>query len=814
MDHRSLAAQGIELAAGVHLGPNVVRMESRGLRTDRGDAGREIEKQNEEVRRISAKILDLAEARKRIEAARKAEEQRRDTDLEILRSVREANAKLRALADETGKRIETKKQETAKTVKEQLGEAEPKEAEELCSAVRQKVLSGDEISEQDLSCFSTGVRRWIGGEQKRQELERKKLECKKLGRWNQPETVDEAVARAKEDARAGYRWELIRRGEWEPFECPGEREAVKAAGKKAEALWGKAKLTEIAKARVARRKAELAGELPHLYEVLREARREAIDIYRAKNALRGAVGRDGCPGELEAAEASDKKAEARWGKAKLTQIAKARVARKAELKAGEEPSSRYDTRAQARREASDIYCAKNALRGVREPGGCRGEWEAAEAAEKKADAQRDKDMETWKKRGQRRAKAAKIAERKAEREALEQKFTALPQERQEWVEQYFPVILEQARQQVERLKQESAAILEQTEKQVNRFQQEHAALEKRIKAHVQARPEEPEQPNPPKKPLFGYARPSKRARYEQDLEQYGKAKATCEAYEAAFAEWEKEGEKYEKQRREAARQIGLAQDKHGKQRLEMDRQIGLAQDVLARYLGSNPKDQSSPLWREAANRAKVDDPKRWDKIERDVGSARDWHKLATQKGCYHVIGDLLNADQILIAEGYGTAASVYEITGRAVVVALDSWNLQGVAKALHETYPAKHITILGDDDRLLVDRNPNGLPNVGREKAEEAAREVGGTAIFPYFLESEKGAEFTDFGDLARSQGLDAVKSRVEYHFELLAARAEKLKHEQEPAIEEQELEKRRLERDWEEPEEEVGLDVDDEMQL
>ena len=307
MDHRSLAARGIELAAGVHLGPNVVRMESRGLRTDRGDAGREIEKQNEEVRRISAKILDLAEARKRIEAARKAEEQRRDTDLEILRSVREANAKLRALADETGKRIETKKQETAKTVKEQLGEAEPKEAEELCSAVRQKVLSGDEISEQDLSCFSTGVRRWIGGNKKDRSWSAKSWSAKSWdGGINRKLWMRRSHEQKKTPALATV-GSLYGGGEWEPFECPGEREAVKAAGKKAEALWGKAKLTEIAKARVARRKAELAGELPHLYEVLREARREAIDIYRAKNALRGAVGRDGCPGELEAAEAFGQK---------------------------------------------------------------------------------------------------------------------------------------------------------------------------------------------------------------------------------------------------------------------------------------------------------------------------------------------------------------------------------------------------------------------------------------------------------------------------------------------------------------------------
>ncbi|MDR3566582.1 MAG: DUF5710 domain-containing protein [Syntrophobacteraceae bacterium] len=70
VDHRSLEAQGTPRVAGVHLGPNVVRMESRGLRTDRGDAGCEIEKQNEEVRRISAQIIDLGEVRGRMESER------------------------------------------------------------------------------------------------------------------------------------------------------------------------------------------------------------------------------------------------------------------------------------------------------------------------------------------------------------------------------------------------------------------------------------------------------------------------------------------------------------------------------------------------------------------------------------------------------------------------------------------------------------------------------------------------------------------------------------------------------------------------
>lgn len=81
LDHRSLEAQraaaiergDIEQAAKlerlptVHLGPNVVQMEQRGIRTERGDKGRDITQRN-------AQIINLAGVRQRIETARAAYE--------------------------------------------------------------------------------------------------------------------------------------------------------------------------------------------------------------------------------------------------------------------------------------------------------------------------------------------------------------------------------------------------------------------------------------------------------------------------------------------------------------------------------------------------------------------------------------------------------------------------------------------------------------------------------------------------------------------------------------------------------------------
>ena len=51
IDHRSLAAQGIERVPGVHLGPTVLAMEARGIETERGAEARAVAQQNAELDR-------------------------------------------------------------------------------------------------------------------------------------------------------------------------------------------------------------------------------------------------------------------------------------------------------------------------------------------------------------------------------------------------------------------------------------------------------------------------------------------------------------------------------------------------------------------------------------------------------------------------------------------------------------------------------------------------------------------------------------------------------------------------------------------
>ena len=112
-------------------------------------------------------------------------------------------------------------------------------------------------------------------------------------------------------------------------------------------------------------------------------------------------------------------------------------------------------------------------------------------------------------------------------------------------------------------------------------------------------------------------------------------------------------------------------------------------------------------------------------------------KDSRKEGCFHAVGGIAAvaaAPALVIAEGYATAATLAEALGHATVAAFDAGNLPAVAKALHEKFPDKPVIIAGDDDRHL--EATQGV-NPGKAKAQEAAKAVGGTAIFPIFAPGE-----------------------------------------------------------------------------
>lgn len=132
-----------------------------------------------------------------------------------------------------------------------------------------------------------------------------------------------------------------------------------------------------------------------------------------------------------------------------------------------------------------------------------------------------------------------------------------------------------------------------------------------------------------------------------------------------------------------------------------------------------------------------------------------------KESTFHVIPfseSLAEVDTIYIAEGFATAATIYEAIQKPVVVSFDSGNLFSVAKALKEKFKDKAIIICGDDDRFTT--KPDGtLYNAGRESAEKAAKEVLGKAVFPKF-KTDNG-KLTDFNDLFLSEGIDEVKNQI-----------------------------------------------------
>ena len=122
------------------------------------------------------------------------------------------------------------------------------------------------------------------------------------------------------------------------------------------------------------------------------------------------------------------------------------------------------------------------------------------------------------------------------------------------------------------------------------------------------------------------------------------------------------------------------------------------------------------------------------------------------KGLFHIIRQL--ADLIYIGEGYATMASVHSATGKACFVAFNAGNLKDVCSQVRASYPDNEIVVCADDDHL-TEGNP------GLTKAREAALEIGAGMAVPDFGES-RGSRETDFNDLHRVKGLDAVKTAVD----------------------------------------------------
>ena len=126
-------------------------------------------------------------------------------------------------------------------------------------------------------------------------------------------------------------------------------------------------------------------------------------------------------------------------------------------------------------------------------------------------------------------------------------------------------------------------------------------------------------------------------------------------------------------------------------------------------------------------------------------------KGGKKSGCFYELPGQGNT--IYLAEGYATAATIHEVTGGTVIVACDAGNLLPVAKAIREKHPSAPIVICADNDQFTEG-------NIGFTKGREAAMAVNAKVIFPEFKDTS--SKPTDFNDLARLQGNEAVRLQIE----------------------------------------------------
>ena len=101
------------------------------------------------------------------------------------------------------------------------------------------------------------------------------------------------------------------------------------------------------------------------------------------------------------------------------------------------------------------------------------------------------------------------------------------------------------------------------------------------------------------------------------------------------------------------------------------------------------------------------------------------------------LGRLDGAPKVYIAEGFATAATIHEETGRPVVIAYSAGNLMAMGKMVREMLPKAAITIVADNDHP----NPKTGENTGIVKAQKAAESIGASVVYP----PEVGTDANDY---------------------------------------------------------------------
>jgi putative DNA primase/helicase len=105
-------------------------------------------------------------------------------------------------------------------------------------------------------------------------------------------------------------------------------------------------------------------------------------------------------------------------------------------------------------------------------------------------------------------------------------------------------------------------------------------------------------------------------------------------------------------------------------------------------------------------------------------------KNGQKKACFWWLGK--QSETILIAEGFATAATLFEATGYLTVIAYDAGNLEAVAKIIRQRQPQAKIIVCADND----------ASGTGQAKANQAALAVDGYVALPPMI-----GDFNDYAN-------------------------------------------------------------------
>ncbi|PPB51194.1 DUF5710 domain-containing protein [Campylobacter hyointestinalis] len=131
--------------------------------------------------------------------------------------------------------------------------------------------------------------------------------------------------------------------------------------------------------------------------------------------------------------------------------------------------------------------------------------------------------------------------------------------------------------------------------------------------------------------------------------------------------------------------------------------------------------------------------------------------LAKKSGNFFIFGakSLDGSKEIFICEGFATAASIYEATGKVVIMGVDIGNLQNVIQAIKEQYFDILITIAADND---VKKELESGVNVGRDQAFLLAKKFNNIRVcLPKFSDDDIKQGFSDFNDIFVKYGKNEV---------------------------------------------------------